>query len=120
LEPKSPPKINRFIKEDDKIIVGDYEMRVIHSPGHSPGSVCFYLSSFVNGDEKHILFAGDTLFCRSIGRYDLPGGSYKQIMKSIKNKLFALLDDTIVYPGHGPITTIGEEKQDNPFLQGID
>ena len=116
LETKPPPKINRFIKEDDKITVGTYEMRVIHSPGHSPGSVCFYILCSMNNDEKHILFSGDTLFYRSIGRYDLPGGSYEQLMASIRDKLFVLPDDTIVYPGHGPMTTIGEEKQDNPFL----
>lgn len=120
LEIKPPPKINRFIKEDDIIIVGVYEMRVIHSPGHSPGSVCFYMPHSVNGDEKHILFAGDTIFYRSIGRYDLPGGSYEQLMTSISEKLFVLPDDTIVYPGHGPMTTIGEEKQDNPFLYDIE
>lgn len=120
LETKTPPKINRFIKEDDKITVGDYEMRVIHSPGHSPGSVCFYILRSVNGDEKHILFSGDTLFYRSIGRYDLPGGSYEQLMASIRDKLFVLPDDTIVYPGHGPMTTIGEEKQDNPFLYDLE
>jgi len=120
LEAKPPPKINRFIKEDDNITVGNYEMRVIHSPGHSPGSVCFYISSSMNGNEKHILFAGDTLFCRGIGRYDLPGGSYEQLMKSIRDKLFALPDNTMVYPGHGPTTTIGAEKQYNPFLHDIE
>ena len=115
LENKPPPKINRFIKEGDIITVGNYEMRVIHSPGHSPGSVCFYMSC----DEKHILFSGDTLFYRSIGRCDLPGGSYEQLMASIRDKLFVLPNDTIVYPGHGPMTTIGEEKEDNLFLYNI-
>ncbi|HIE27137.1 TPA: MBL fold metallo-hydrolase [Candidatus Poribacteria bacterium] len=114
LEIKPPPKINRFLKEDDIIAVGAYEMRVIHSPGHSPGSVAFYMC-FVNGDEKHILFAGDTIFYRGIGRYDLPGGSYEQLMTSIRDKLFVLPDDTIVYPGHGPMTTIEEEKQYNLY-----
>jgi glyoxylase-like metal-dependent hydrolase (beta-lactamase superfamily II) len=120
LEMKPPPKINRFIKEDDIITVGAYDMRVIHVPGHSPGSVCFYMLRSVAGNEKPILFAGDTIFHRSIGRYDLPGGSYEQLMTSIRNKLFVLPDDTIVYPGHGPMTTIGEEKRYNPFLSDIE
>jgi len=116
LEIEPPSKIDRFIQEDDKIAFGSYKMRVIHTPGHSPGSVCFYMSFSLRRDEQHILLSGDTLFWRGFGRTDLWGSSTEKILESIRAKLFVLPDDTIVYPGHGPMTTIGEEKRDNPFL----
>ncbi|WP_027085668.1 MBL fold metallo-hydrolase [Cohnella panacarvi] len=83
--------------------------RVLHTPGHSPGSV-----SFLVGD---LLFAGDALFRRSVGRTDLPGGNHEQLSRSIREKLYALPDSVIVLPGHGPDTTIGEEKRDNPYVR---
>jgi len=83
-------------------------IRVIHTPGHTKGGVCYLLGSS--------LFSGDTLFCRSIGRSDFPGGSHKQLLASVKEKLFVLPDDTKVYPGHGPSSTIGDEKRLNPFF----
>jgi len=82
--------------------------KVIHTPGHSSGSVCFLIDN--------ILFSGDTLFCDSVGRTDLPGGSYKEIEKSIKEKIFSLDENIIVYPGHGPATTLKHEKNYNPFF----
>ena len=88
------------------------DLKIIHTPGHSPGGCCFY-SSFFN---YPILFAGDTLFFRSIGRADLPGGDYHQLIHSIKTKLLQLPENTIVIPGHGPNTTIEAEKSFNPYL----
>ena len=96
-----------FIQEDDCFEIGTYTLRAIHTPGHTPGGVCFVCA-------KH-LFSGDTLFSGSIGRTDLPGGNHTQIIASIKTKLYTLPDDTLVYPGHGPQTSIGDEKQYNPF-----
>lgn len=88
-------------------------LKVIHTPGHTPGSCCFLLL----GQERKILFSGDTLFYLGIGRTDFTGGCQQELMKSIKEKLFSLDDDTLVYPGHGPGTTIGKEKKNNPFLK---
>jgi hydroxyacylglutathione hydrolase len=84
---------------------------VLFTPGHTPGSVCLHLP-----DKTGKLFAGDTLFCRSIGRTDLWGGSHEQILDSIHNRLLTLDDSTVVYPGHGVPTTIGEERRLNPFF----
>lgn len=84
--------------------------RIIHTPGHSRGGVCYYFENIP------ALFSGDTLFCESIGRTDLPGGDMEILLKSIRKELFSLPDDLKVYPGHGPSTTIGDEKQGNPFL----
>lgn len=104
----SPPA-DRFIKEGDKIKIGNtVELEVIHTPGHSLGGVCLKA-----GD---VIFVGDTLFQGSIGRTDFPGGSYKQLIKMIKEKLLCYGDEVIAYPGHGPATTIGFERQHNPFL----
>jgi glyoxylase-like metal-dependent hydrolase (beta-lactamase superfamily II) len=83
---------------------------VIHTPGHTEGSVCLYFPT-----EKKLI-AGDTLFAGSIGRTDLPGGSMQKIIKSLHDKVLALPDETLVVPGHGPLTTIGEERESNPFL----
>ena len=98
------------LKEGDTILLDKDELLVIEAPGHSPGSICFYCArqSFVIG--------GDVLFKRSIGRTDLPGGNHETLLNNIRQKLFTLPDNTIVYSGHGPATTIGEEKQENPFL----
>lgn len=99
-----------YLKEGDKIILGNDELQVIEAPGHSPGSVCFYC------EKQKFLIAGDVLFRESIGRTDLPGGDYGQLANNIKTKLYALPDDVIVYSGHGPTTTIGHEKVHNAFV----
>ena len=103
------PAADRFIEEGDIIKIGNtVELEVIHTPGHSPGGVCLK-----TGD---IIFVGDTLFQGSIGRTDFPGGSYKSLIQNIKEKLLCHDDDVVAYPGHGPATTIGFERQHNPFL----
>ena len=109
----APPTVDRYICEGDTINWGRYTLSVIEAPGHSPGGVC------LNLEGEKILFAGDTLFQDSIGRTDLWGGDYEQLLDSIREKLWQLDDDTIVCPGHGPRTTIGREKRENPFLQGL-
>lgn len=109
-----PPKtieIDQFLREGDSLRWGSRALQVLHTPGHSPGSVSLYLP----GDE-HRLFSGDTLFQSSIGRTDLWGGSYEEILRSIESKLLSLEDLTPVFPGHGPATTIGDERRFNPFL----
>ena len=109
------------LREGDTVRWGCYQARVLHTPGHTRGSVCLHLpqSAATQTDEQaDILFAGDTLFAGSIGRTDLWGGSIEDIMRSLKGKLLALPDDTRVYPGHGPATTIGQERETNPFLRG--
>ena len=98
-------------KDGDRILVGATEFHVLHTPGHTQGSISLYAPT----EQK--LIAGDTLFRDSIGRTDLPGGDGRQILRSIHDKLMPLPDDTIVFPGHGDATTIGREKQLNPFLQ---
>ena len=103
--------IDQSIGDADQVKVGAIEATVMHTPGHTEGSVCLYFPA----EQK--LIAGDTLFAGSIGRTDLPGGSTQKILQSIHNKLLALPDDTIVIPGHGGLTTIGEERQTNPFLR---
>lgn len=108
LNPIPRPEINKFINHGDNIPLGAKFIHVIHTPGHSPGGVCYHIDNNV--------FVGDTLFSGSIGRTDLPGGSYKTLINSIKEKLFPLGDDTIVYPGHGPSTSIESERKHNPFL----
>lgn len=102
--------VDSFLKEGDVIKIGDGELQVIHVPGHSPGSVVLY------DKEDGFLIAGDVLFRGSVGRSDLPGGNHSTLINGIKEKLLKLPDNTVVYPGHGPSTTIGEEKLYNPFL----
>jgi len=106
---KVPPSPDRLLKDGDSIDIGDLQFLVLHTPGHSPGGICLF------GHET--VFSGDTLFNYGIGRTDLSGGSSSQIMNSIHTKLMVLPDNTIVYPGHGPDTTIGAERQGNPFLR---
>jgi len=106
---EQPPKPDRFIVDGDKIKVGDFCLEVIHTPGHSPGGVSFLHDS--------MLFGGDTLFQGSIGRTDFREGSFEDLSNSIKTRLYSLPDETIVYTGHGPITTIGDEKMYNPFVR---
>jgi len=105
------PAINHFIQEGDEIGVGSLTFKVLFTPGHSPASISLYCS------EHKTLIAGDVLFRRSIGRTDLPGGNYDTLISSIKTQFFTLPEETIVYSGHGPSTTIGEEMRENPFLQ---
>lgn len=100
-----------FLDEKDIISFGNSKLSILFTPGHSPGSICF-----MDKEGKSII-AGDVLFQGSIGRTDLPGGDYDTLINSIKTKLFPLADDFKVYPGHGPATTIGQEKRTNPFLQ---
>ena len=99
----------RYVKEGDTIPLGDTVFTVIETPGHTPGGVCYYTEG--------TLLAGDTLFQGSVGRTDFPNGDFELLSKGIKEKLYTLPDDTKVYPGHGPETTIGEEKQHNPFVR---
>ena len=111
-------QVDHLLKEGDALRWGFFEAKVIHTPGHTPGSVCLYLPNVgVNLTlPTPRLFAGDTLFAGSIGRTDLWGGSMEQIMDSLRGKLMELPDHTVVHPGHGLSTTIGEERQSNPFL----
>lgn len=110
--------VDHLLKEGDTLNWGSFEARVIHTPGHTPGSVCLFIPQ--NADKIMLptpqLLAGDTLFAGSIGRTDLWGGSMENMMSSLRSKLMELPDETIVYPGHGPITSIGKERDSNPFL----
>jgi hydroxyacylglutathione hydrolase len=110
----SPGKveIDQSIGQADTIKAGSLTANVIFTPGHTEGSVCLYFPA-----EKKLI-AGDTLFAGSIGRTDLPGGSFEKIIHSLHDKLLTLPDETVVVPGHGPQTTIGEERENNPFLRG--
>lgn len=99
-----------ILKEGDKIILGEDELIVIEAPGHSPGSICFYCA------KQNFVIGGDVLFYRSIGRTDLPGGDHQTLLNSIRQKLFVLPDDVVVYSGHGSETSIGAEKIFNPFV----
>ncbi|HEY0298121.1 MAG TPA: MBL fold metallo-hydrolase [Arachidicoccus sp.] len=100
-----------FLGEGDCIFLGEDELKIILAPGHSPGSICFYNA------RQNFLIDGDVLFRQSIGRTDLYKGDHEQLLHSIKEKLFTLPDETVVYCGHGPSTSIGYEKMHNPFLQ---
>ena len=102
--------VDSFLVENEFVEFGNSKLQIIHVPGHSPGHVVFYC------EKDKILIAGDVLFYGSIGRTDLPGGNYQTLISNIKNKLFVLPDDTIVYCGHGPKTKLGFEKRSNPFL----
>jgi len=130
---KTPPKVrvDQLMKEGDAIRWGPYRAQVMHTPGHTQGSICLYMpsdipevsatapsESGVLTQQPGRLFAGDTLFAGSIGRTDLWGGSFEEILRSLKGKVLELPDETIVYPGHGEATTIGQERETNPFLTG--
>jgi glyoxylase-like metal-dependent hydrolase (beta-lactamase superfamily II) len=104
------PVPSHFLKEDDEIIFGNSKLKIIFTPGHSPASLSFYC------EKDHFLIAGDVLFKESIGRTDLPGCNHKLLLEAIREKLFMLPDETIVWPGHGEYTTIGYEKKHNPFV----
>jgi hydroxyacylglutathione hydrolase len=104
-------EIDRSITSGETLSAGSHAAQVLHTPGHTEGSICLYFAP----EQK--LIAGDTLFAGSIGRTDLPGGSMQKIMRSLHDTLLALPDDTVVVPGHGALTTIGEERETNPFLR---
>ncbi len=108
-----PPPVDIFY-DGSHIVIGDYEVRVHHTPGHCPGGVCLQIGK--QGEAGRDLFVGDTLFAGSIGRTDLPGGDYGVLLRSITGVLFPLGDDCRVYPGHGPDTTIARERATNPFV----
>jgi hydroxyacylglutathione hydrolase len=108
--PPEKVEIDQALAEGDLVRAGSLEATVLHTPGHTEGSVCLYLAA-----EKKLI-AGDTLFAGSVGRTDLPGGSFPKIMSSLHTRVLALPDETIVVPGHGPLTTIGDERTHNPFL----
>ena len=98
------------LADGDRLTFGQYTLQVLHTPGHSPGHVAFYEPA------EGVIFDGDVLFAGGIGRTDLPGGSYETLMTSITDRLLVLPDETVVYSGHGPVTTIGEERAGNPWL----
>ena len=103
----------KSIAEGDTVEFGSSKLKVLYTPGHSPASICLY------NESDRIVIAGDVLFNRSIGRTDLPGGDYDTLIASITDELLPLGDDVVVYPGHGPETTIGDERRYNPFIAGL-
>ena len=105
-------KADVYLRDGDEIELAGFSIKVIHTPGHTPGGCCFYIS------EEKVLFSGDTLFDSSIGRTDFPGGSMSTLVRGIREKLFVLPDDTAVFPGHNDPTSIGREKIYNPFCGG--
>lgn len=107
-EPLPALSADRLLEEGDVLEIGEMRFRVLHTPGHTPGGICL--------EGEGVVFSGDTLFAGSVGRTDFPGGSHVALIDAIRTKLFPLPDDTVIYPGHGPSTTIGEEKRSNPFL----
>jgi hydroxyacylglutathione hydrolase len=129
-KPPERVEVGELLREGDSIRWGRLEAQVLHTPGHTQGSVCLYMPSGIpedraavasNSTEREVgrVFAGDTLFAGSIGRTDLWGGSFESIIRSLKGKVLELPDETIVFPGHGASTTIGQERESNPFLVGI-
>ena len=111
MRPPGDVQVDEAVGQGRVLKVGEISSSVIHTPGHTEGSICLYFP------EEKKLIAGDTLFAGSIGRTDLPGGSMDKIMRSLHTQVLALPDETEVVPGHGPVTTIGEERETNPFLQ---
>lgn len=103
------PAIGRLLKDGDNVSVGGLTFAVIHTPGHTPGGICLF--------GEGVLFSGDTLFNYGIGRSDFPGGNHEQLIDSIRSRLMTLDDDVVIYPGHGPETTVGAERRGNPFLK---
>lgn len=104
------PDPDLLVQDGDVLSWGNVAFQILHTPGHSPGSISLYSA------KENCVFVGDVLFAQGVGRTDLPGGNWKTLMDSIRDRLFALPDDAVVYPGHGPSTTIGREKHSNPFL----
>jgi len=114
IRPPAVVAVDQFLREGDTLRWGPLALEVLHTPGHSPGSLSLHLPG-----EQPRIFSGDTLFQGSIGRTDLWGGSFEQIMQSIRDALLSFPDETPVYPGHGPPTTIGQERESNPFLRDL-
>ncbi len=110
MEVNESPLPDIQLEDGQEILIGSLHVRVLHVPGHSPGSVAFYLA------QEQAVFDGDVLFADGVGRTDLPGGDWHTLRASIEHVLFALPDETQVYPGHGPSTTVGREKRHNPWL----
>jgi hydroxyacylglutathione hydrolase len=108
MEVEDSPPPDLYVEEKDVITFGDISLQVLHTPGHSPGGISLVSDKMV--------FVGDTLFAGSIGRTDLPGGDYETLIRNVKEKIFPLGDDVVIYPGHGPKTTVGREKRSNPFF----
>ena len=106
------PAVDRHISDGEVLEVGDLRLRSLYTPGHAPGHLAFYI------EDEGLVLSGDALFAGSVGRADLPGGSMEVLMRSIEERLLTLPDETWVYPGHGPRTSIGNERTSNPFLQG--
>jgi hydroxyacylglutathione hydrolase len=106
------PTVDRHVADGEVLEVGDLRFRSLYTPGHAPGHLAFYV------EDERLVLSGDALFAGSVGRVDLPGGSMEVLMRSIEESLLTLPDETVVYPGHGPRTTIGNERASNPFLQG--
>lgn len=117
--PDKPLPVDHYLEDEESVQAGDIVARVLHTPGHTPGSLCYFMEGTKEGTEgdEPFLFAGDTLFSGSIGRTDLWGGSYEQIIKSISERLMVLEDETRVIPGHGPATSIWSEKKHNPYVK---
>ena len=111
MKPPGAVEIEAGLAHDDTLRAGKLAASVLHTPGHTEGSVCLYFPA------EKMLIAGDTLFARSIGRTDLPGGSFEKIIRSLHDRVLTLPDETTVIPGHGPATTIGDEREENPFLK---
>jgi len=116
-QPRAVLPVEHWLKDGETLTFGKRSAKVLHTPGHTPGSCCFSLPKNENALSAGLLFAGDTLFQRSIGRTDLPGGDYPTIERSIKARLYTLDPDTKVIAGHGPSTTIGDEARANPFVR---
>ena len=106
------PQVDRYIAADETLQVGSVRLKSLYTPGHAPGHLAFYI------EEEGVVISGDAVFAGSIGRTDLPGGSMEVLMESIRDQILTLPDQTRLYPGHGPDTTVGQERAANPFLQG--
>ena len=106
------PSIDRYVEDREILQVGELRLRSLYTPGHAPGHLAFHI------EDENVVLSGDALFAGSVGRVDLPGGSMEVLMRSIEERLLTLPDETVVYSGHGPRTTIGNERTSNPFLQG--
>ncbi len=116
---REPKQVLELDKDGDKVELGGVTVTVDHTPGHTRGSVVFRVDEAIGSGPGSVAFTGDTLFRQSVGRTDLPGGSGRDLLGSIVNKLLVLDDDTVVLPGHGPKSTIGVERRTNPFLEGL-
>lgn len=107
---ENPPAFGNYLNEGDEVRFGNSTLKVIHVPGHSPGGIAFYQP------DQQIAIVGDSIFRESIGRADLPGGDFDTLISNLKNKILKFDDEVVLYPGHGPSTTVGHERQNNPFL----